>query len=148
MATTYLGPDELAKRRKEIEAAKKLQAEQCEKEKKEKEAERKALKEKEAKWLQTGIDTKNTLNRSLIAKQKEVVSKTKGIAMSNCLLSWPKDGQQAGEYDKKGYIVYIKSVKSVDDPKYDNLIQINAAMDNVDKEQKWSVLKDMIECLL
>ena len=88
------------------------------------------------------------LNRSLVAKEKEIVSKTKGKAMSNCLIYWPKQGQKAGEIDKKGYIAYIKSVQSADDAKYDKIIQINSALDNVDNKEKWSVLKDMVECLL
>ena len=148
MATTYLAPDELAKKRKQIEDAKKLQAEQCEKERQEKEAERKAFKQKESEWLQSGIETKKALNRSLAAKEKEIVSKTKGKALSNCLIYWPKQGQKAGDIDKKGWMAYIKSIQDANDVKYDHIIQINSALDNVDNKEKWSVLKDMIECLL
>ena len=149
MATTYTAPDDLAKKRKEIDEKRKLQAQQCEKERKEKEAERKAFKEKESEWLQSGIDAKKSLNRSLVAKEKEIISRTKGKAMSNCLIYWPKEeGQKAGELDKKAYIAYIKSIQDADDVKYDNITQINSALDNVDREERWSVLKDMIESLI
>ena len=142
--TTYLEPDKLEEKRKLIDEAKKRQAEECEKQRAEKEKQRRLLKEKESEWLEAGIQTKTRLNKSLIAREKVVVSTAKGKAMSDCLISWP-NGEKAGDYDKIGYMNYIKSIQDAEDEKYSIIIQINAALD---ASMDWLILKGMIETLL
>ena len=134
----------MKKKREEIDELRKQQALEAEKERKKKEQERKKLKETQNKWLQAGIDTKAKINKSLDVSQKEMISKAKGQAMSDCIILW-KNTDKAGDYDKKQYMNWIKSVTSVDDANYDVLVQINSGINN---NKDWSVLQGMIECHL
>ena len=141
----YIAPDQLKKKREEIEELKKRQAEEAEKQRKQKEQERRKVKETQNKWLQAGIDTKAKINKSLDINQKELVSKTKGKGMSDCIFLWKNPAKKAGDYDKKGYLNQIKGINGIDDPNYEILAQINAAVNN---NKDWKVLKEIIECLL
>ena len=94
--------------------------------------------------MQSGIATKAKLGKSLEVHQEEGVAKAKGAAMSSCFMLW-KAGETAGIYDKQGYLDFIKTVKGVDDPNYNKLVQINSAVNN---NKDWIVLQGMIANLL
>lgn len=134
----------MKKKRDEIEDLRKQQAAEAEEERKRKEKEKKQLKQTQHEWLKAGIDTKAKINKSLDVNQKDLVSKAKGQAMSDCISLW-NGAAKAGDYDKKGYMLLLRGITGVDDPKYDILVQINAAVNN---NKNWSVLQGMIECLL
>ena len=134
----------MKQKREEIDELRKAQAEEAEKQRKEKEQQRKQLKQTQNKFLEASINAKEKINKSLDINQKQLVSKAKGEGMSGCIVLW-KQGETAGEYDKKGYLAWIKSISDIDDPNYEKLVQINAAVSN---NKNWSVLQGMIECLL
>ena len=96
-------------------------------------------------WMQAGIETKANINKSLEINQKEMVAKAKGKGISDCLGLWTDATEKAGDFDKRGYLNWIKQIKGVEDPNYDNLIQINSAVNN---NKSWIILKGIIECLL
>ena len=95
-------------------------------------------------WLKQGIKTKKELRKAMRAKGQVVISGVKGKAMAHCFQYWGA-GESAGDYDKMGYLQYIKSIQNEDDPKYTNIMQINAA---VEIGKSWNTLRGMIETLL
>ena len=94
--------------------------------------------------MNKGIETKDKINKSLDAHAKKEVSTAKGKAMADCIILWKVD-ENAGNYNKKQYIDWIKSITNADDPKYDILVQINSAVNSV---KDWTILQGMIESLL
>ena len=134
----------MEKRKKEIEDAKKQQAQKAQKLREEREKQKKEEKQLQSEWMKQGIETKKDLRKAMKAKEKAVISGAKGKAMAHCFQHW--NGQnKAGDYDKKGYLQCIKSIQDEDDPKYDNIMQINTA---VEIGKDWDTLRDMIESLL